>query len=135
MPAAALEAWAQMLIRNRINRLERLRRKACKQWERGRHVHRLRTHARRLRAALEDLSDCVPRAQALIDESKLLGQKTGKVRDADVLAHKLQRYRRTAFSAEGSEIDAVCAPLRKQRKAAHKPAKAAVRDAHLKMPS
>jgi len=133
-PAADIVAWANLLVRSRINDLKKIQRKARKNWRDGAHVHKLRTHARRLRAAVEDLRSCIPNAQRLIDESKDLGQKTGKVRDADVLIHKLDRYRIFARPAERAEIDTVCKPLRRQRKAARKPAKTAVCEARFKMP-
>ncbi|MBV8727052.1 MAG: CHAD domain-containing protein, partial [Candidatus Eremiobacteraeota bacterium] len=103
-----------------------MQRKAKKHWRGGKYVHKLRTQARRLRAAVEDLRACISNAQKLIDESKNLGQKTGKIRDAEVLLRRLQRYRVFAFPAERSEIDALCKPLKKQRKTAQKPAKACV---------
>lgn len=124
-----------MLVRKRMDDLQAVRTKARKGWKKGKYVHQLRTHARRLRAAVEDLRACVPGAQTLIDESKTLGQNTGKVRDADVLIRRLQRYRRFALPAERTEIDAICTDLRKARKAVHKAAKAAVANANLQMPS
>ncbi len=127
-------AWANMLVGRRLSDVRKIQRKARKQWRNGAHVHKLRTHARRLRAAVEDLHGCIRNAQRLIDNSKELGQKTGKVRDADVLIRKLERYRILALPAERAEIDTVCKPLRKQRKAARKPAKAAVRDVRFRMP-
>ncbi|MBV9149920.1 MAG: CHAD domain-containing protein [Candidatus Eremiobacteraeota bacterium] len=127
--------WATMLVRQRMSDLQKVQRKAKKHWCGGKYVHKLRTHARRLRAAIEDLRGCIPNAQKLIDESKNLGQKTGKIRDADVLIRRLQRYRVFAFAAERAEIDALCKPLEKQRKAARKPAKACVRDFHVKLSS
>jgi CHAD domain-containing protein len=131
-PPADVSAWATMLVRRRIAELEAVRSKARKHWKRGKYVHKLRTQARRLRAAVEDLRACIPGAQ-LVDESKALGQSTGKVRDAEVLIRKLQRYGRFALPAERLEIDAICKQLRKRRDAAQKPARAAVAAARLKL--
>ena len=133
-PPAEIVAWANVLVRRRIDDLNKIKRKARKNWRDGAHVHKLRTHARRLRAAVEDLRSCIPNAQRLIDESKDLGQKTGKVRDADVLIRRLDRYDIFALPAERADIDTVCRPLRRQRKAARKPARAAVSQARFKMP-
>ena len=123
-----------MLVRGRIKDLKKLQRKARKHWRDGEHVHKLRTHARRLRAAVEDLRSCIANAQRLIDESHNLGQKTGKVRDADVLIRKLERYRLLALPSERAEIDTVCKPMRKQRQLSRKPAKAAACEACFKVP-
>ena len=124
-----------MLVEHRMSDLQKVQRKANEHWCGGRYVHKLRTHARRLRAAVEDLRSCIPNAQKLIDESKNLGQKTGKIRDADVLIRRLERYRVFAFATERAEIDALCKPLEKQRKAARKPAKACVSAFRVKMSS
>lgn len=132
-PSPDVTAWAIMLVCRRIAELEAVRGKARKGWKKGKHVHRLRTHARRLRAAVEDLRACIPHAQKLVDESKTLGQNTGKVRDAEVLIRKLQRYHRFALPTERLEIDAICKQLRKRRNASQKGAKAAVARASLKL--
>jgi len=124
-----------MLVERRMSDLQKVQRKANKRWCGGKHVHKLRTNARRLRAAVEDLRSCIPNAQKLIDESKNLGQKTGKIRDADVLIRRLERYRVFAFAAERAEIDALCKPLEKQRKTARKPARTCVRDFRVKLSS
>ncbi|MBV8689649.1 MAG: CHAD domain-containing protein [Candidatus Eremiobacteraeota bacterium] len=133
-PPPDVVAWANTLVSRRIGDLKKIQRKARKHWRGGEHVHKLRTHARRLRAAVEDLRACIANAQQLIDASKELGQKTGKVRDADVLVRKLRRYRVFALPAERAEIDTVCKPLLKERKAAQKPAKGAVDDVRFKAP-
>jgi len=132
-PRDDVTAWAMALVRRRMGALAAVRAKARRRWKAGRHVHELRTNARRLRAAVEDLRTRVPGAQALIDASKELGKRTGKVRDAHVLIDKLQHYRHFALPAERSEIDVICRDLRKAGKAAQKSAQAAVADARLEL--
>ena len=132
--APDVAAWSKFLISRRIDQLRKIQRKARKRWSGGKHVHKLRTHARRLRAAAEDLRSCISNAQQLIDESKDLGHKTGQVRDADVLIRRLRGYRRFAGPAERAEIDTVCEPLFKQRKAARKPAKDAIDEIGFRKP-
>lgn len=129
----AVESWALELARKRVDALESVRKKAAGNWKDGKYVHRLRTRARRLRAALEDLHECIASASEVLDDTKTLADALGMVRDADVLVERLQRYRRFALPAERAEIDAVCRKLTKGGNTSEKQAKSAIKDARFRI--
>lgn len=110
-PHSDIVVWAVQLVRTRVESLEQLRAQTRADWGKGKHIHDLRTHARRLRAALEDLHDCIPSADALLAQCKALSDKTTQARDAAVMARRLRRYRRFAMPAERAEIKALCREL------------------------
>lgn len=124
---ASVTGWAVALLRERVAAFESVRRKAARDWKRGKRIHDVRTSARRLRAWVEDLQDCLADPQELLDVCKTLGDQTTEARDAQVMIQRLERYRRFALPAERAEIDDLCAGLRKQRKDGMKAAKRAVR--------
>jgi CHAD domain-containing protein len=124
---ANVAVWAVALLRERVESFESVRRKAAQDWKRGKRLHDVRTNARRLRAWVEDLQDCVAAPQELLDVCKSLSDETNAARDAQVMLERLERYRRFAMPAERAEIDDLCASLRKQRRTGMKAAKRAVK--------
>ncbi len=96
--------------------LEKARRKHAKASHDTDGLHKIRTRARRLRSALEDLAQCTCGEGAFLSEVKRLGDRTGKARDAQVLLERLQRYRQVAGSQERAEVDRLITRHRKQVK-------------------
>lgn len=125
---ASVAVWAVALLRERVTSFESVRRKTAQDWKRGKRLHDVRTNARRLRAWVEDLQDCLAAPQELLDVCKSLSDQTNAARDAQVMLERLERYRRFAMPAERAEIDDLCSSLRKQRKTGMKAAKRAVKD-------
>ncbi|MBV8245899.1 MAG: CHAD domain-containing protein [Candidatus Eremiobacteraeota bacterium] len=128
----AIAQWALRLIRERADAAETARKRACKKFS-NRRVHKLRTQSRRLRAALEDLCDCLPHAEDLMECSHTVGDATGKVRDATVLIEQLERYHRFSFFEERAEIEKLERVLKRRRKKCTGEAKEAVRHIDLKV--
>lgn len=130
---STVASWAHDLAQKRVETLESVRKKAAQNWKGGKYVHKLRTSARRLRAALEDLHECIACAGDLLDDTKTLADALGTVRDADVLVERLQRYRRFALPAERAEIDVVCRKLNKGGSTSEKQAKYAIKDVRFRI--
>lgn len=119
--------WAAEIIAERVAQFESLRRKAAGHFKGGRRIHKLRTQSRRLRAALEDLSDGVPQSSELLDKCKFIGEGTTNARDSIVMIKRLQRYRRFALPAERAEIRTIYDDLWETNAKGLKKAKRAVK--------
>ncbi|GAC1503315.1 MAG: hypothetical protein NVS1B14_08640 [Vulcanimicrobiaceae bacterium] len=119
--------WAARLIRERIAELETCRAKAARRWRRGKGIHKLRVLSRKLRAALEDLSDCFPNAADSIAACKTFAAQTAQAQDGAAMLARVQRYRRFALPAERAEIAMVSEHLAATVKAGRKRAKRAVK--------
>lgn len=91
-------------------------------------MHDLRTAARRLRGALEDIGPLVPYTRRNLRLVKRVGDATGSARDLAVLIGRLQTYRATAGKAERAEIDGLIATLQRRERRALKHAKGSLRD-------
>ncbi len=120
--------WAVRLVRERTVELETRRAKAAKRWRRGEDIHKLRVLGRKLRAALEDLSDCFPDAPASIAACKTFAEETAQAQDGTAMLARIQRYRRFALPAERAEIAMVGEQLAAAVKAGRKRAKRAVKN-------
>jgi CHAD domain-containing protein len=118
-----------------VERFEELRSDALKRWNHGKRIHKLRTQARRLRAAVEDLCDCTPCAPQLLETCRELNDETTAARDSLVMIERLQRYRRFAMPAERAEIENLCDDLRKEHRKGLKRAKAATKSCRMEMQS
>ena len=126
-PNGEVTRWAVALIRTRLDDFEKLRHKAVRHWKRGKQIHKLRTRARRLRAALEDLCECTPGAPDLLAKCKELSDCTTAARDTVVMMERLKRYRRFALPAEHAEISKLLDDLAKENAQGIKDAKSAVK--------
>ncbi|GAC1389223.1 MAG: hypothetical protein NVSMB31_04930 [Vulcanimicrobiaceae bacterium] len=136
MPAHSdVLVWAVQTVRVRVEEFERLRCEIAKHWRKGKRLHRLRTQARRLRAAVEDLAECIPGSDQLMKRCGELSDKTTDARDAAVLIRRLERYRRFAMPAERAEIRAICEILSEQKAKGLREAKRAVRRCTVEMES
>ena len=132
-PSSDVVQWAVALIRERVKSFEKLRCKASHKWKGGKRIHKLRTHARRLRAALEDLCDCTPAAPDLLARCKDLSDATAAARDSVVMLERLRSYRRFALPAERGEIQMLCDDLAKNAAKGVKDAKATVKRCRMEM--
>src|SRR5579884_61430 len=94
--AEGLASWATGLIAKRIATFEARRRRALKRDLDGEALHDLRTAARRLRSALEDLGPLVPYSRKNLRIVKRIGDATSEARDLAVLIGRLQAYRALA---------------------------------------
>lgn len=121
--ADALHAWAAGLIGKRIATFEARRRRAEKRGLDGEALHDLRTAARRLRGALEDIGTLVPFSNKNLRVVKRVGDATGDARDLAVLIGRLQTSRAIAGKAERAEIDGLIATLERRERRALKYAK------------
>lgn len=125
--AEALNAWAAGLIDKRIATYEARRKRVEKRGFDGEALHDLRTAARRLRGALEDLGALVPHSRRNLRLAKRVGDATGEARDLAVLIGRLQAYRAVAGRAERAEIDGLIATLERRERRAIKHARSALR--------
>ncbi|MBC5829567.1 MAG: CHAD domain-containing protein [Candidatus Eremiobacteraeota bacterium] len=105
MSESDLIEWARGILIAQTRELETTRRKRLKASRDAERLHKLRTRARRLRCALEDLRECTASARAFLRMVKRLGDKTGKARDGQVLLQRLRRYHLLAATDERSQID------------------------------
>ena len=130
----SMAAWASAIIRERVAQLEALRCKTAHHFKGGRRIHKLRTQSRRLRAALEDLRDCLPHCRELLDTCKFIGERTTDARDSIVMIKRLQRYRRFALPAERAEIRKIYDELWEKNAKGLKKARHAVKHRTLEHP-
>jgi CHAD domain-containing protein len=121
-----LNAWAAGLIDKRIATFEARARRAHKRGLDGERLHDLRTAARRLRSALEDIGTLVPYSRRNLRLVKRVGDATGDARDLAVLVGRLQTYRALAGKRERAEIDGLIVTLERRERRALKHAKLAM---------
>jgi hypothetical protein len=126
--AGALNTWAAGLIEKRIATFEARTRRVAKRGLDGEALHDLRTAARRLRGALEDVGALVPYSRRNLRLVKRVGDATGEARDLAVLIGRLQTYRALAGQADRAEIDGLVATLERRERRALKHAKTALKD-------
>lgn len=105
MSEVELVEWARGILSAQMRQVETARRKCLKPSPSAEQLHKLRTRARRLRSALEDLRHCTPKAAKCLSVIARLGDRTGKARDGQVLLARLRRYRCIATPAERAQID------------------------------
>lgn len=122
-----MNRWAAELIEKRVATYEARFRRAEKRELDGESLHDLRTSARRLRGALEDVGPLVPYSRRNLRLAKRVGEATGEARDLAVLIGRLQTYRALAGRSERAEIDALIAMLERRERRALKAAKHALR--------
>lgn len=78
-------------------------------------LHRARKALARLRGALMDVGAAAGVPAELGDRVNDLHRRAGKVRDTDVLIHRVRDYMKTSSAAERAELELVCAALRHRR--------------------
>lgn len=125
--ASDLARWATELIEKRIATYEARYKRAEKRHLDGESVHDLRTSARRLRGALEDLGPLVAYSRRNLRLAKRVGVATGEARDLAVLIGRLQTYRALAGRRECDEIDALVKVLKRRERRALKNGKRELR--------
>ncbi len=122
--------WARQILTALAWQLENVRRKPLKSSRDAQGLHKIRTRARRLRSALEDLQQCSINGGFLANV-KRLGNKTGMARDGQVLLQRLHKYRRIAPEAERSQIDRILHKYKKQCKRWDRVAMDAIAEFHV----
>ena len=110
-----LEAWAGELIERRVRDFEVKRAAVLERAEDAEALHDVRTRARRLRAALEDLRELVPEAEEMLGALKRFSRRTGEARDNDVLLARVEWYAEHAFGRARAQFERLAGRLRKRR--------------------
>jgi len=128
MNEGTLVKWARHILAAQTQELEKALSKHLRSSSDGEGLHKIRTRARRLRCALEDLQHCTADVPKFLAKVKRLGDKTSKARDGQVLLHRLRHYRRIASRAERLEIDRMLESYRKKSKDWNRVAIGAIRD-------
>ncbi|TAM86571.1 CHAD domain-containing protein [bacterium] len=111
-----LAEWAHALVERRLRDFELRRAAALEQPHDVEALHDVRTRARRLRAALEDLRELVPEAEEWLSALKRLNRYTGAARDNDVLMARADAYVQTVRGPARACFDRVAHRLRNRRK-------------------
>ncbi|TAM78441.1 CHAD domain-containing protein [bacterium] len=115
-PDAALAEWARELVERRLDDFELRRAAALERPHDVEALHDVRTRARRLRAALEDLRELVPEAEGWLRILKQLGRHTGAARDNDVLLARVEVYLRAARGTAHARLERIARRLRSRRR-------------------
>lgn len=111
-----LAEWARALVERRLNDFELRRAAALEQPHDVEALHDVRTRARRLRAALEDLRELVPEAEEWLRALKRLNRYTGAARDNDVLLARVDGYLQAAHGTARACFERVARRLRNRRR-------------------
>ena len=115
---AALEAWAQQIIRNHVQSAGEALAEYCKKPRSAKRLHSARKQLARLRAALDDLAPLAGVSAEFRDRVSQLHKRAGKVRDADVLQERVLGYCKGAHGEERSQLRDIREALCKRRKKA-----------------
>lgn len=113
---AALEDWAQRIIRAQIEQAGEALAAHCQKPRSTKRLHAARKQLARLRAALDDLALLAGVASDFRERVHELYKCAGKVRDADVFLDRIGGYCEDAFGQERSQLKIVEKALRKRRK-------------------
>jgi len=130
-PCSQLKAWARALIDRRLRDFEEKRAKALEHPHDPEALHDVRTRARRLRAALEDLHDLIPEANHWLRVLKRLGRRTGAARDNDVLLERVEGYASRTRGATRAGFERMAERLRGRRRRLAERAIAAIKRCEL----
>lgn len=117
---AALETWAQDVIRRQVERAGEALAGYCKKPRSAKRLHAARKQLARLRAALDDLGPLAGVTPDFRERVHELHKRAGKVRDADVLRGRVGEYSEDAFGRECRQLEAVDDRLRTCRKKARR---------------
>ena len=117
---AALEAWAQLLLRQQIDRAGKALMAYCKKPRSAKRLHSARKQLARLQAALDDLALLAGVTPEFRERIHNLHRRAGKVRDADVLLSRVEAYRDDAGDEECEQLRKVKSELRKRHKKAQR---------------
>ena len=116
-----LEAWAQQLLRQQIDLAGKALMAYCKKPRSAKRLHSARKQLARLQAALDDLALLAGVASEFRERVHNLHRRAGKVRDSDVLLHRVREYCNDAGADEESEqLRKVKRELRKRHRKAQR---------------
>ncbi|TAM60727.1 CHAD domain-containing protein [bacterium] len=108
--------WARELVERRLHDFQMRREAALAMPHDVEALHDVRTRARRLRAALEDLGGFIPEAGDWLRALKSLGRRTGAARDNDVLLARVEHYVRAARGPARAQLERLAQRLRHRRR-------------------
>ena len=117
---AALEAWAQSVLRAHLERAGEALAAYCKKPRSAKRLHAARKQLARLRAALDDLGALAGAGSEFRQRVHDLHRRAGKVRDADVLRSRVKGYSKDASPEECAQLNTIDDALRKRRKKARR---------------
>ena len=98
----------------------------CAKPSSAKRLHKTRKQIARLQATLQDVSDVVPGAEALLERVHELHRRAGRIRDADVLLARLDVYERSAARGEFPKLEALREDLLERRRAGRKKLRTAI---------
>ena len=106
--------WAQRTLGERVDAASAAIAGFCAKPASAKRLHRMRKDLARLIAALDDLSVLAGVGEAFADRVRRLHRRAGKVRNADVLLARVQRYCKDAHGDEREQLRALAKTLRKR---------------------
>ena len=113
---AKLTQWAQTVIGAHVDAAGEAIARFCAKPASAKRLHRTRKRLARLRAVLEDLAGLAGVTGTFSERIRRVHKRAGKVRDADVLLDRVERYRDDASDEERVQLDCLRAILRKRAK-------------------
>jgi CHAD domain-containing protein len=111
-----LVEWAQAIIGRQVDAAGEAITAFCRKPQSAKQLHRTRKRLARLRGVLEDFSTLAGVSDTFSQRIRRLHRRAGKVRDADVLLARVERYMDDASPAECAELQGLHALLRKRAK-------------------
>lgn len=117
---AVLEAWAQQLLRQQIDRAGKALMAYCKKPRSAKRLHSARKRLARLQAALDDLALLAGVTPEFRERVHNLHRCAGKVRDSDVLLRRVREYCDDAGDEESEQLRNVKRELRKRHRKAQR---------------
>ena len=115
-PYITLTQWAQGVIGTFVDAAGEAIDAFCQKPRSAKRLHRTRKRLARLRAVLQDFSTLAGVEGAFSDRVRRLYKRAGKVREAQVLLERVERYRDDATDAECGELDRLHELLQKRVK-------------------
>jgi CHAD domain-containing protein len=115
-----MHEWAHEVIAQHITAAADALTAFCRKPRSAKCLHAARKALARLRAALDDLGPAAGVDESFYERIETLHKRAGKVRDADVLAERLDAYREDARGAERRELEVLGKALRRRRKRARR---------------
>jgi CHAD domain-containing protein len=123
-----LQIWAQNVIAEQIAHAAKALACYCRKPGSAKRLHDARRGLARLRAALQDLGTLAGATPEFYERIHELHRRAGKVRDADVLMERLDKYLAEANAGERRELQIVRDTMGKRRKRARRKLERAVRE-------
>jgi CHAD domain-containing protein len=110
----ALAQWAQRIIGRQVDQTSQAIKAFCDRPDSVKRLHRTRKRLARLQAALEDLAPIAGVAGSFSERIRRIHRRAGKVRDADVLLARVEKYCEDASEDELEQLHRLRKLLRKR---------------------